>query len=143
MTDFREKVLLVDDDVPHLASMEAVLSEHFDVRACGSPRVALFHVVRESFHVVCTDWQMPEMTGLELRSAILKSPLEFEPGFVLISAHPVERLAASFAGQGRFVTFLRKPVVPAELLRSTVQAAGLAKLNESTGKLRIPRRHDG
>src|SRR5687767_10393251 len=65
-----EKVLLVDHDVASLASMGAVLSKHFQIRVCTSTRVALHHVAREPFHVVCSVSNLPEMSGLELCRAI-------------------------------------------------------------------------
>ena len=59
------RVLLVDDDARLLESMEAVLTGQFGVRCCASGQEALHLLDQESFHVVCADWQMPGMDGVE------------------------------------------------------------------------------
>jgi DNA-binding NtrC family response regulator len=55
------RVLLVDDDVRLLESMEAVLADQFGVRCCTSGREALRVLDLEPFHVVCADWRMPKV----------------------------------------------------------------------------------
>src|SRR3954469_11983595 len=81
------RVLLVDDDARLLASMEAVLADEFAVRACTSGREALRALDGETFHVVCTDWQMPGMNGVEFWRAVVRRQLQVLPCFVLITAH--------------------------------------------------------
>jgi DNA-binding NtrC family response regulator len=134
----REKVLLVDDDPALLESMEAVLADQFEVRTCTSARVALYFMAREPFHVVCSDWHMPEMNGLQLYRAILSSGFRFQPSFVLISAHAADLMDPEFQQESDAIAFLRKPFAPLDLVHRIDQSAGLAKLKSSTGKIRLP-----
>jgi DNA-binding NtrC family response regulator len=126
----RDRVLLVDDDVSLLVSLEALLADQFDVRTCTSGRVALYVLERETFHVVCSDWQMPGMTGLQLYQAMVSGRSKLEPSFILMSAHPSANDAR--ARTGLSVTYLRKPIAPAEFLRVVTESAGLAKAKGST-----------
>lgn len=64
------KILLVDDE----SDLLEVLKEIFEARgyrvttAC-SGKEALVHLSEQSFDVVCTDFSMPQMNGLELLKA--------------------------------------------------------------------------
>src|SRR5882672_5788612 len=64
------RVLLVDDEPNLLSSMLGILSGNFEVSTCGSAFDALRMLAPTSkeavpFHVVCADWQMPGMDGVE------------------------------------------------------------------------------
>lgn len=59
------KVLVVDDDARFLSTVEALLALDFDTTTCPSPKAAL-DLDLSQFHVVCADFGMPEMNGLEL-----------------------------------------------------------------------------
>lgn len=61
----RGKVLVVDDDPRFLATVEALLGLDFDTTTCHGPRAAL-DLDLAQFHVVCADFGMPYMNGLEL-----------------------------------------------------------------------------
>jgi DNA-binding NtrC family response regulator len=129
-------VLVVDDDPSMLVSMEAVLSDAFRVRSTSSPLMALRILDREAFHVVCADWYMPEMSGMELFRSVTKKQLDPVPCFVLVTGHTAELLDTVSPDERKNVGILRKPFSPVELLERVHQFANLAKLKESTGKLR-------
>lgn len=129
-------VLVVDDDPSMLASMEAVLADHFHVRTCASPGVALRLLERDVYHVICADWQMPEMSGTDFFSAVTQKQLSFEPCFILVTAYTSELLDPSFADHRKNLGILRKPFSPVELLERVHQFAGLARLRQSNRKLK-------
>jgi two-component system, OmpR family, response regulator ChvI len=129
-------VLLVDDDASMLLSMDAILSDHFRVRTTASPSIALRLLDREPFHVICADWYMPEMSGLDFFHAVSKKEIDLVPCMILVTAHTAELLDPIFAEERKNLGILRKPFSPVELLERVHQFAALAKLKESTGKLR-------
>ena len=61
------KVLLVDDDAAFLAALEsAVLALGHEVRAQSSAAAALREHERDPADVILCDWDMPDMSGVEL-----------------------------------------------------------------------------
>jgi CheY-like chemotaxis protein len=117
------RVLLVDDDETMLTSMAAVLEEHFEIRTCSSPLAALRLLATETFDVVCMDWKMPEMDGIEFFRTLEKQLGERMPSCVLITAHTAELLDQVSVDSRKLLGMLRKPFSPAELIpaRGTVR----------------------
>jgi DNA-binding response OmpR family regulator len=116
--------------------MEAVLADHFRVRSTSSPYVASRLLERDTYHVVCSAWYMPEMSGLEFFRSITNLKIAVVPSMILMTAHTAELLDPVFAEERKNLGILRKPFSPIELLERVHQFAVLAKLRESTGKLR-------
>lgn len=79
----RYRVLVVDDDPMMLRLMSALLSVDNDVFTRSSGREALGALGQDAFHVVCADYQMPGMDGIELleRAALAGS----DAGLVLVT----------------------------------------------------------
>ena len=66
------RALIVDDDPEILAIITEVLaSNNFETETTENPREALEVLKTESFHVIVTDLQMPDMDGFELAAAIV------------------------------------------------------------------------
>ena len=130
------RVLLVDDDAPLLESMEAVLADQFGVRCCASGREALRLLDREAFHVVCADWQMPDMDGVKFFHAVARRKLKLLPCFVLVTAHAGELLDQVPYEDRKMLGMLRKPFSPEQLLDRVNQFAGVAHLKRSNATLK-------
>ncbi|HVW24461.1 MAG TPA: ATP-binding protein [Polyangiaceae bacterium] len=63
----RGRVLIVDDDVAVLNSLERIVSSEHDVVAASDPRDALDRITKgEHFDVILCDLMMPYLSGLEL-----------------------------------------------------------------------------
>jgi CheY-like chemotaxis protein len=129
------RVLLVDDDISLLESMAAVLSDQFVVRAAGSALQALRTMERESFHVVCTDWQMPGMDGLEFFREVAQRNLAPKPCFILVTAHASGLLDRIPYDDRKMLGMLGKPFSPQQLIDRVNQFAGLAHLKRSSAAL--------
>ncbi len=73
----RYKVLLVDDDAAVLRSTAAALEFDMDVHTSSSAEGALSMLSSGDFHVVCSDYAMGGMSGLELlrRASQLPEPV--------------------------------------------------------------------
>lgn len=130
------RVLLVDDDTRLLEGMEAVLSDQFVVHSCTSGQQALRLLEREPFHVVCADWQMPGMDGVEFFHAVARRKLKFLPCFVLITAHAGRLLDQVAYEDRKMLGMLRKPFSPEQLTERVNQFAGVAHLKRSNAALK-------
>jgi putative two-component system response regulator len=65
------RILIVDDDELSLAILEGVLDEMgYQVERACNGREAIEKLRSGEIHIVITDWEMPEMNGLELCRAI-------------------------------------------------------------------------
>jgi two-component system response regulator HupR/HoxA len=64
--DGRPTVLVVDDEVAVRETTAALLSEQYTVLTADSAEQALRLLEQHAVTVVCADYQMPGMTGLEL-----------------------------------------------------------------------------
>jgi putative two-component system response regulator len=138
------RVLVVDDDpVTTQIIREDLRQFGYDVTVALSGRAA-FELIRSGqFHLVVSDWQMPEMSGLDLCREIRKRSWSSYVYFILLTSFSdAEDIVSGFnAGADDFLT---KPFRPQELcmrLRTGERILGLesrdmvifamAKLTES------------
>jgi CheY-like chemotaxis protein len=71
MTFMAKRILLVDDSRATRMALGQLLDEEgFDVRACASGPEALACLQAAPFEALVTDYEMPEMTGVELIRAV-------------------------------------------------------------------------
>ncbi|HEY4106075.1 MAG TPA: response regulator [Polyangiaceae bacterium] len=129
------RVLLVDDDIRLLESMAAVLSDQFTVCCATSGFQALRLLDHDTFHVVCADWQMPGMDGVEFFRALSQKDLMIRPCFVLVTAHTGELLDKVPYDDRRMLGMLRKPFSPQELIERVNQFVGVARMKRSSAAL--------
>lgn len=121
----RYRVLLVDDDKAVLRSMAATLEfEHqLEVIACSSGKRALELLASADFHVVCSDYSMPGMTGVELLERVQR--LSRQTGCLLVTG------AGAFIGREHGASdhyVLVKPVDPSRLSTLVLQLARTAAM---------------
>ncbi len=108
-------VLAVDDDDIALELMANALSTAgHQVLTASSGREALALVEREGCRLIISDWDMPDMTGVELCRVLRAAPLCGYLYFVLLTARnlPLEMIEGLSAGADDFIA---KPFRPAEL----------------------------
>ena len=108
------KILVVDDDEIAQSMLENVLTEAgHEVEIAGDGRQALEMLHKNEFRLVVSDWEMPEMNGLELCRAIRTECFRYTY-IILLTSHNnqddiIEGLSAGADD------FLSKPFDPAEL----------------------------
>ncbi len=90
----------------------------------------------ESFHVVCADWQMPGMDGVEFFQAVSRRSIDLLPCFVLITAHAGQLLDQVPYQDRKMLGMLRKPFSPEQLIERVNQFAGVAHLKRSNAALK-------
>lgn len=77
-------VLAVDDSATELAFLHPALSGHFEVTTVLSPTQALELLASHSFHVVCSDYEMPGMNEIDFLGLVRN--MESPPSCLLITA---------------------------------------------------------
>jgi DNA-binding NtrC family response regulator len=125
----RHRVLAVDDDPAILEVIEAVLSDDLDVTTCASGARAVRLLESRSFHVVCSDYRMPGMNGVELLDHVAQLP-SHTACLLLTGADEYIRSSE----RSPFYVIL-KPFEGARLLRLVLQLARIADMKRSVTQL--------
>ena len=102
-------VLIVDDSKAMRMIVRRTLRQAgFDVEVTEATngQEALELLRSGSFNAVLCDWNMPEMTGLELLEALSEESISVPFGFVTSEASP-EMLTAAYGAGAKFM--IRKP----------------------------------
>ena len=110
------RILIVDDDEDALEILEYALKQFgYDVTAARDGREALDLVRSGQFRIVVSDWEMPQMTGVELCQEIRKrSASSYVYIILLTSRHGTQSVVDGInAGAD---DFLSKPFQPQELV---------------------------
>lgn len=133
ITPSSTKILLVDDRVENLLTLEAILEDLGEptVRA-HSGKEALRHLLYQDFAVILLDVQMPDMDGFETAALIRERERSRHTPILFLTAHRDDEhlFKGYYAGA---VDFLFKPINP-EVLRSKV--AVFVELSKKTALLR-------
>lgn len=116
-----ERVLIVDDDTNILASLKRNLRSHYDVTiaAAGTEAIDLIRS-EEPFAVILSDYQMPEMDGIELLARCRQ--LSPDSVRIMLTGQADMRVAIQAVNQGYVFQFLTKPCPP-DVLESALHAA--------------------
>lgn len=125
----RYRVLLVDDDPRVLDTLQAVLGDDADVVTCTSAERALSLLESGSFHVVSTDFKMPQMNGVELLQKVAALP--FPVGCLLVTG--ADEYIRTRGPSPYYV--LLKPVDPTRLISMVMQLARITEMKRSVGSL--------
>lgn len=85
-----KKILIVDDYPDILEGLSYVLKDHYEVTTVGNLTEAKKEVSTTVFDVICSDYAMPDGTGLELLEFCRQE--KFSMLFILMSAMREERI---------------------------------------------------
>lgn len=121
----KARVLLVDDDASLLLTLAAVLEDDFEVTTADSGAKALEILQTEDFLVVCADFQMPGMDGIELLRQVTQLPVCISG--LLMTGH-MDVLGRPEWLEGRTVGVVFKPCEPEQLIENIRQLAELAQM---------------
>ena len=126
-------VLVVDDDPDALSNMTAILKD-YRVEAVNSPLLGLEKLSKSKFSVILSDYQMPEMNGIEF----LKKSQEYRPEAkrILVSAFVDLLKSEELWNQAKVNRVLTKPYTPSELVELVENAIFEVVIEEENEKLR-------
>jgi len=125
----RCRVLVVDDEPKFLESVAAILATDLEVVTCTSAEQALKLLASTRFHLVCADYSMPGMNGLELLERVGQLP-QTTSGLLMTGSDDYARVQ----GQSRYHVIL-KPFDPERLLSLALQLARLTEMRRSVQSL--------
>ncbi|TXI05822.1 MAG: response regulator [Pseudorhodobacter sp.] len=116
-----KRALVVDDQFINRTILERQLEPcGIAVTLCRSGAEALAALAAGQYDVVITDHEMPEMTGLDLATAIREAGNQVP--LVLLSSSPAN--AREAAGAAHLAAILQKPILRAELYRHLQAISG-------------------
>lgn len=110
------KVMVVDDQ----ASMRAMIRRSLqdlgfrDIRDKGSAAEALDAVRSDRVHLIVSDYNMPDMDGLQLLEAVRKDPVIGKTVFIMLTGSSDREIVSKAAALG-VNNYLVKPFAPAVL----------------------------
>jgi two-component system chemotaxis response regulator CheY len=110
------KVMVVDDQ----ASMRAMIRRSLqdlgfrDVRDKGDAAEALAAVRADRVHLIISDFNMPDMDGLQLLEAVRTDPVIGKTGFIMLTGSSDREIVQKAAALG-VNNYLVKPFAPASL----------------------------
>ncbi|MCF7983993.1 MAG: sigma-54 dependent transcriptional regulator [Thiohalocapsa sp.] len=138
MTQTRPIVLLVDDEVQSLQTMERILDEQFDVRTAVDAEAAQRVLADEWVQVVVSDQRMPVTTGVEL----LASVRERWPDVVriIISGYTDAEDIIDGVNRAGIYQYITKPWHPDNLLLTVGNACRLFALQRENDRLALENR---
>lgn len=121
MTNPAPVVLCVDDDADIVASVARFLRlDGYEVVTCTSPLAALDVLGARSVAVLVSDYEMPDMTGVEL--AVKARRLQPETVRMLLTGRGTLDTAVEGINVGEIFRFLSKPYDPITLRREVAAA---------------------
>ncbi|HYG68371.1 MAG TPA: sigma-54 dependent transcriptional regulator [Anaeromyxobacteraceae bacterium] len=119
------RVLVVDDEPALLRALEALLRRKgHEVIALDSPKLAMQRLAGEDFDVALLDVKMPELSGLELLSAVKHRRPEVE--VIMMTGHATVETALGAVRAGAY-DYLTKPFDDVEIVARAVAKAAERK----------------
>src|SRR5215212_6842143 len=128
------RVLIVDDEPSLLRALEALLRRKgYDVVALESPIAATRALAVQDFDVALLDVKMPELSGLELLTAVKHRRPEIE--VIMMTGHATVETALAAVKAGAY-DYLTKPFEDVEhVARQVAKAAERKSLFDRTREL--------
>jgi DNA-binding response OmpR family regulator len=116
--DEKKRILVIEDNAA-LATVLRLNLQHagFDVRVAQNGRLACEVVRHESFDLVITDEQMPEMSGLEFCRHYRSTDAGRAVPIMLLTAKKLELDAAKISRELQISRILGKPFSPKAIVR--------------------------
>jgi two-component system chemotaxis response regulator CheY len=109
----KQRVLVVDDSKAMRLIVRRTLRQagfdELDVCEAANGKEALALISAQPLDLVLSDWNMPEMTGMELLVELRAKGIDVKLGFVTTEGTPEMRAAATTAGAAFLIA---KPFTP-------------------------------
>lgn len=124
----KPRILIVDDNQSLLVTLAALLEEHFDVTTVDTGTKGLEALAAEDFVVVCSDYRLPDISGLDVLKAVLERPIA-TAGLLMTVERDVEERPPWMEGKTVAVVF--KPFQPQQLVQNLTQLAQLVQVRRN------------
>ena len=137
------RLLLIDDDPFALQAVSYTLRHHLPtvtIETCANPVSAVLRLRSESFAVVLSDFNMPDLNGLRLLRAARECGSE--ASFILMTGDSTDDMLTEGLRYGMFA-LLHKPFNRTELIPLIQQAIECHRLRQEVTELRRTLRESG
>ncbi len=119
------KILVVDDERIIVRSVQMILkAEGYDIEGASSGKDAILKMEQNSYNLVLTDLNMPEMDGISLIRWLKQNRPEV--GVVILTGYPSQETIKEALELG-IIDYVPKPFTPAVLLDVTQRAVDWIK----------------
>jgi DNA-binding response OmpR family regulator len=116
----RAKVLIIDDEPSVADALKTILEDHgYETALAHTGGAGLEHSVAQRFDLTITDYQLPDMSGLDVLAAMRGRAVACP--VLIITAYPSPELRATAAERGA-IDVLSKPFLPSDILALVEQA---------------------
>jgi two-component system response regulator HupR/HoxA len=128
-------ILIIDDEVRSLETLERILGEDFDIKTAGNIEAARAILEKEWVQVILCDQRMPEVTGVEF----LKEVREQWPEVIrmIISGYTDAEDIISSINEAGIYQYITKPWQPESLILTLKNAVRLFHLQRENELLAI------
>lgn len=121
----RYKVFIIDDNVDNLKSFIGIFEMHcpnYDIFQTNNPQNALHIAKKVKPHLLVTDWDMPNLTGIDVIKQFKAEPETKNIPIVMATGVHITSNDLKLALDAGAIDFVRKPIDPIELVARTHSA---------------------
>jgi two-component system, NtrC family, response regulator AtoC len=116
----RAKVLIIDDEPSVADALKTILEDHgYEAALAPTGSDGLEQSASQRFHLTITDYQLPDMSGLDVLAAMRGRAVACP--VIIITAYPSPELRAAAAERGA-LDVLPKPFLPSDILALVARA---------------------
>ena len=122
-------ILIVDDVIENLEIIISIIEEYYpeyNIYQADSGKTALRVLARVTPDVILTDWDMPEMSGIDLILALQESAITYNIPVIIVTGVMLQPDDLKTATEAGAVDYIRKPVIAVELLARMHSAITIA-----------------
>jgi len=131
----KDKILYLDDNLEHLLLIKEMLSDDYTVFCTHKTDIALEILENEKIDAVISDYNMPEISGIDFFAQIEKKHPSISR--ILLTAYSSTDLAVSAFKEANVYDYLTKPIVYEKLLITVKNAVNATLLHHKIEKKRI------
>jgi response regulator RpfG family c-di-GMP phosphodiesterase len=116
----KDTILLVDDDIRVVSALQRSLHRNYEIEIAGNATDALGALEHSNYAVTVSDFQMPEMNGVEFLAKVRQ--IAPDTVRILLTGHAEVEVAIAAVNEGNIFRLLTKPC-PMNVLTSALDAA--------------------
>ncbi len=112
-------ILIIDDEPDNLENIYHILQKHntsYDLLKADKATLGLRIAQKWKPNLIVTDWDMPEMTGIELIRELKSRPETADIPIVMVTGVMISPSHLQMALDAGAADYLRKPIDPVELI---------------------------
>ena len=118
--EVKEKVLLVEDELPNLKLLSRILSQKYEVLTANDGLEAVDYLSEPGISVIVSDQRMPRMSGVEFFCEAEK--MQHPAVRIILTGYADLDSVVQAVNGGRIFRYLTKPIDSEELLQTVKQA---------------------